>query len=359
MLMIRKGLLLILIIIGLITDIRGQNGGFNSIGINLYPGFLFGHRDDSKNLEAHIIGYEFSFYRKNIQAPWASKYNRPEIGLGFLYMYLGQPKLTGNVFAVLPSITTTIGHIGKADIRFKAGSGLGYLTKKFDPYTNRRNQAIGSHLNGAMQLFFLLEKKTKGNYSFNAGIGLTHFSNGSFRVPNLGVNMPSLYFGYSSSGKNQKVTIQKDTFRFRRWQTSFAYAYKERTLTKPKGFNIFNLNVVRLTAKSLKADWRIGSDIYLDKTHHYLEFPGEILKGLNPTELIELGFFGGHQWLISKVHFKIDVGFYAYKPSKNKFITYQRLGFNYHVSTRFFLTANLKTHFGIADHITWGVGYRI
>ena len=112
-------------------------------------------------------------------------------------------------------------------------------------------------------------------------------------------------------------------------------------------------------ARSLKADWRVGSDIYLDKTHHYLDYPGESLKGLNPQDMTEVGLFGGHQWLISKVHVKADVGFYLYKPSKNKFITYQRLGFNYHFDDHFYLTTNLKTHFGVADHFTWGIGYRI
>jgi len=357
--MLKWIIIFICFILSQVSEVKGQNGGFNSIGINVYPGYLVGHRDDAKNLESHIMGYELSLLQKNITSTWASLYNRPEIGCGLMFMNLGQPELTGNIFAIMPSITTTIGHLGKTDIRFKAGSGLGYLTKKFDAYTNRRNQAIGSHLNGAMQLFILLERLPSSGGAFNGGIGITHFSNGSFRVPNLGVNMPSLFFGYSLASVNRRSIHTVDTFEFRKWQTSFAYAFKERTLTRPKGFHIFNAEVVHLTRRSMKADWRQGMDIYTDKTHHYLDYPGESLKGLNPLEMTEVGIFVGHQWLLSKVHFKADVGIYLYKPSQNKFITYQRMGFNYHFHRHFYATANLKTHFGIADHFTWGIGYRL
>lgn len=334
--------------------------GFDNIGFNLYPGFLAAHRDDVKNMEAHTIGFEISLIKKNHSSIWAKAYKVPQIHWGFMYMYLGKPQLTGNVFAILPSFSRIIGHIGNTNIRFRAGSGVGYLTKKFEPYTNRRNQSIGSHLNGAMQLYLNLEgANPDAKYDYNFGIGITHFSNGSFRVPNLGVNMPSLLLGIStnSSYSDKKHTV--DTVPTYPWKYYFAYAFKERTLTKPHGFHIFNLNVVHITRRSTLRDWRLGGDIFLDKTHHYLDYPSASLKGLKPWEMTEIGVFGGHQWLVSRIHFKIDIGFYAYKPSNNKFFTYQRMGFDINVTDKFFISWNLKTHFGIADHFTWGIGYKL
>ena len=341
----------------LMQNSYGQKAGFSAVGVNTYPGFLVAHRDDSQNLEAHTWAVELSLIRKKINSVWADAYRRPEVSLGFMYMDLGQHQLTGRAFAILPSFTTTIGHLGKLDFRFKAGSGLGYLTKKFDPYTNRRNQAIGSHINGSMQLFFLLEHVGKA-YAVNGGIGITHFSNGSFRVPNLGVNMPSLHIGISTVPEKEQVPSLAPLEPVK-WQFSAAYAFKERTLTKPHGFNIFNVNAVRQFKRGVVTDWRLGGDVFLDKTHHYLDYPGEPLTGLKPWEMTEVGVFGGFQWLIARIHFKTDIGFYAYKPSKNKFFTYQRLGFDYHFHQNWYATMNLKTHFGIADHMSWGIGYRI
>lgn len=334
--------------------------GYNSIGVNTYPGFLIAHRDDSKNLEAHTLGIEFSLLKKEIKGSWARHYRDPEIALSMMYMNLGQPELTGNVFAILPSFGATLAQVGSTRIRYKAGSGIGYLTRKFDPYNNRRNQAIGSHFNGAMQLFLILEKPSgSGSLVYNMGLGITHFSNGSFRVPNLGVNMPSLHLGISTGSSRSLGAVPKDSLSFKRWKFAVAYAFKERTLTRPRGFHIINISATRLVPRSPVADWRLGSDIFTDKTHHYIDFPGESLKGLKPAELLEWGLYGGHQWLMGRVHFKADIGFYPYKPSKNKFITYQRMGFDVYLNQSLFLTSSLKTHFGIADHFTFGFGYRL
>ncbi|MBI1305226.1 MAG: hypothetical protein GC181_01280 [Bacteroidetes bacterium] len=346
---------LLSVLLGAITgDAFAQT--FNSCGFNIYPGFLVAHRDDCKNLEAHTLGVEFTAISRKINAPWATSYTEPEVALSAMFMNLGHPQLTGRVFAIMPSFSTTFAHLGNSRLRFKVGTGLGFLTKKFDAIENRRNQAIGSHINGSMQLYAYLSRDM-GKINFNAGLGITHYSNGSFRVPNLGVNMPSLYLTVTRIPEKES-TVGKKMVEEMKWNFLFAYAFKERTLTDPHGFNIFNFEAVRILPKGESTDWRLGSDIYLDKTHHYLDYPGESLKGLKPWEMTEVGVFGGYQWLITRVHLKADIGFYAYKPSRNKFFTYQRLGFDIHLTKNWFLTSNLKTHFGIADHMTWGLGYR-
>ncbi len=332
-----------------------------AIGINYYPGFLVAHREDSKNLEAHTHGIELQISKKQSVQPWADYYSKPEIYLGLLYMDLGIPEITGEAFAIMPGFETSLKSMKHSEIRIRFSTGLAYLTKKFDIYTNRRNQAIGSHLNGVMQGFATWETRSdKSPWHLQLGIGLTHFSNGSYRVPNLGVNMPSLYFGgnYLIEQKLDKNPI-KDTLNPTNWQLYFAYGFKERSLTQTTGFHIWNLGVTKTRRINLKRSWRYGGDIYIDKTHHFIDYPDEPLTGLTPPEVTELGLYVGHQLLISRVYFVTDIGFYPYKPSNNKFITYQRLAFNYHFNQHGYVMAALKTHFGIADHFTWGVGYRI
>lgn len=332
-----------------------------AIGVNYYPGFLVAHRDDSKNLEAHIHGVQIQISKQQSVQPWAKHYTKPELCMGFLYMNLGNPNLTGNAFAAMPGIETSLKSFQNSELRLRFSTGLAYLTKKFDIYTNRRNQAIGSHVNGVMQGLLSWKKQFPNvPMQVQAGICLTHFSNGSFRVPNLGVNMPSLFIGshYLINQKPHKNPI-KDTLNPVRWQVYGAYAFKERSLTNTTGFHIINIGATRLKNVNIKRSWRLGSEMFLDKTHQFIEHPDSDLKGLKPQEMTELGVYVGHQLLISRVYFVTDIGFYPYKPSNNKFITYQRLGFNYHFNQKMFAVVALKTHFGIADHFTWGVGYRI
>lgn len=189
---------------------------------------------------------------------------------------------------------------------------------------------------------------------------MTHFSNGSFRVPNLGVNMPSLMFGLNYPfGEYHPDHNTGDSLPDCKYQVSVSYAFKQLSLANPTPFNIVIFNGARIFRRNMVSDWRLGGDIFLDKQHMFLAHPDEPRVGLKPWQMTELGVFAGHQWLINRVHLITDIGFYLYKPSKYKFFTYQRLGLLVNVTDHVFVNSTLKVHFGVADFFDWGIGYRI
>lgn len=358
---VRFVLVFFILSFALLPNSWGQKPAYN-IGINALPGFLIAHREDSRNLEAHTLGFEIQLDRINItEKPWAQTYVNPRIGLNIMYMDLGQPNLTGKVFSIGPNFTTSLVSTPTNTLNLRAGTGMGYLTKRFDVYTNRRNQAIGSNLNGMIQVLMSWEHRFERlPLQSNVGIGLTHFSNGALRVPNLGVNMPHLQLGLSYRyGKVPSKYEAGDTIRNAKWGVIATYAFKERNMSNPKGFNIVNLSLERLVRINPVRHWRYGADLYFDKTHYFIDNKDSDLKGLRPWEMTEVGVYGGHQWLIYRVDLVMDVGLYAYRPSTHKFITYQRIGFKYHIHDNWFLRAALKTHFGVADFFDWGVGYKL
>jgi hypothetical protein len=356
---VRIGFLFVLVAVGWLTSASGQVFPYH-LGVNALPGFLIAHREDSKNLEAHVLGFEIQLSRAELyEKPWSQEYRKPRFGVNIMYMDLGHPELTGKAISVGPNFETTIYHRSNDQIHYRVGTGVGYLTKKFDPIDNRRNQAIGSNFNGLMQMKLMwLHQFNNLPIESTLGFGLTHFSNGSFRVPNLGVNMPSLILGLNYGyGNLPKEPEPWDTIKIPNWNLHLSYAFKSRSLADTKTFNIYNFGLERILRRSLTRQWRLGADLFFDKTHYYIENPDKPLTGLKPLEMTELGFFAGHQWLIYRVHVLFDVGLYAYKPSNNKFFTYQRLGFKYHMHKQFYFRTTLKTHFGVADFIDWGIGY--
>ncbi|MCB9260999.1 MAG: acyloxyacyl hydrolase [Flavobacteriales bacterium] len=331
-----------------------------AVGMNYYPGFLVAHRVDAQNLEAHIHGFQLQISKQQSVQPWASVYNKPKICMGFLYMDLGRPELTGKAFAAMPGFETSLTNRTKSNLRMRFSTGLAYLTKKFDVYTNRHNLAIGSHVNGVMQGLLLWEHQYNNlPLQSHVGIGLTHFSNGSFRIPNLGVNMPSLTFGlhYLIDQSNEQNPIV-DTLKPNKWQVHFAYGFKEQSLTNTTGFHIFNIEAVRIKRINIKRGWRFGTDFYRDRTYHFDPASVDNSQKLGLFEQLECGLFAGHQLLISRVYFITDFGAYLYKPTSSKYGIYQRIGFNYHFNQKGYAVLALKTHFGIADHFTWGLGYK-
>jgi hypothetical protein len=333
-------------------------------GVNYIPGFLYAHTDDARNLEAHTQAFDISVSRiNNRDHYWDKYYKNAQIGYNFLYMDLGKPKLTGKVYSLGISFQFRISGKDARHLALRMGTGIGYLTEKFDPYKNRSNMAIGSHFNGSIQLGLIYQTRLGSRMALRTGLGLIHFSNGSINVPNLGVNMPSLYLGlqYAYKKTNEPVAGAADKFptTMRKHELLLNYAYKERFTAKPRPFNIVSAGYRWIKPINMIRRWYLGADLVWDPTHPY----NHDLKNKNPRVGIdnstEFGVLIGHRYDIGRLGLITDVGFYILNPYQTKAFTYQRIGFRYEVNKNWFLNSTLKIHFGTADYFEWGIGYKL
>jgi hypothetical protein len=147
---------------------------------------------------------------------------------------MGNPSLNGSALAWHINIEANLKQRQHFHSAVRIGSGIGYLSKPYDLNTNKMNKAIGSHFNGNMQLMYKAYFDLTPKSALVLGLGVTHYSNGNFRRPNLGINMAHLSVGYL-----QKVKLS-DQFRSRQLPDLFP---------KP-GFAVFN-NVDSLPFKAL------------------------------------------------------------------------------------------------------------
>lgn len=338
------------------------------IGVNIHPGFLIAHRPDSRNLAGYSFGTEVLINQKYFSESsklWTS-YRGIQRGLSIFYFDLGDKDLLGNAIGISPNITTTLLSNNNASLKLRAGTGIAYLSKKFDAMSNRRNMAIGSHLNGVMQMTVFAQYETD-RLRLNAGAGITHFSNASFKFPNLGVNMPNVFLGAQADFNTGSLFLydlikDKGYINMGGLELRLGYAYKESGLVKPQSFHIRQLHAAyTMYPKNFRGHrmWRTGFDMNLDKTYAYSLNDKVDLTSIALIDQLELGVFGGTEWRLGKVDCYFDLGFYVFKPNQHKFFTYQKLGFKYNVTPQIFLQSALKTHFGIADYFEWGIGYRL
>ena len=328
-----------------------------------YPGFLYAHTVDARNLESHIKGFELSIASiDNRDKYWNRFYKNAEVGYNFIYLDLGQPKLTGKVFGLGANFQFRIAGKGNNYLALRLGTGIGYVTKKFDFYNNRQNMAIGSHWNGNIQLGLIYQSKISSRLSLKTGLGLTHYSNGSVSTPNLGINMPSLFLGLQMGyGKvDDKMADSLKAFRptLKRHQVLINYGYKEKFISNPRQFHIFNIGYRWLKTLTPVRRWYLGADLVWDPTHPYSHFLSNSNPRVGIDNSTELGVLIGHRYDIGRFAMLTDVGFYLLNPYQTKYFSYQRIGFRYELSKDWFLNGTLKVHFGTADYFEWGIGYK-
>jgi len=314
------------------------------------------------NMEAHTFGFEL-IYSSNFTG-WKqadSGYRHMRWGTGISYFNLGNPQLNGDIYAWHIHVETNLRKRKHFQSTLRFGSGIGYLTKPYDIHTNKKNKAIGSHLNGNMQVMYKAYFDLTSKTALTLGTGITHYSNGNFKRPNLGINIMHLNIGIC-----RKIKILEDThskplphlFPENGFEILAAYANKEIAVADTRRFNIFSTSLLYYFKHNQNRNWRIGPEVFFDKTYPYSLFQPSTLQHVKLAKMTEIALKAGHEFMFGRLAIVTDLGTYIYRPSQYKKRVYFAIGFNYFFNRGVVLQTRLKSHMAVADYFYWGAGYR-
>lgn len=313
-------------------------------------------------MEAHTYGVEL-IYSSNFSG-WKQmdeNYKNVFWGTGLTFFNLGNPSLNGQVLAWHIHIEAALGKNLKSPTTLRFGSGIGYLTKPYDLYTNKKNKAIGSNLNGNMQIMLKKYIGITPKSSLILGIGITHYSNGNFRRPNLGINMAHLDFGILR--KVQFVDHPKqrelgELFPRSGFEINFGYARKQIAVADTRFFNIYSSSLLYYFPHNKNRNWRVGPELFFDRTYPYTLFNEASLKNKKLSDITEVAIKVGHEFKFGRIGLVTDLGTYVYRPSDYKKRVYFSIGFNYFFGKGIVGQTRLKSHMAVADYFYWSGGYR-
>ena len=334
-------------------------------------GFLIPHKLEMEIFNAHFPSFEISISKQTFgSARWEFMYAYPIVGIAYWYSNLGTSPYLGDVHAVFPYINFPISPNKSTRLYFRTGVGLGYLTKRFDRLENYKNIAIGSHLNAAVSLSFELRAKLASRLYLNTSISLTHFSNGSMKTPNYGINIPSINAGlaYKLSKENayqrSKMLPELYPYEFdgKKWfqvQFGAGVGYKNMEAEIGGSYMVYALYANVLKQISFKSRLGIGFDVSYDGTDkRILETTGgEELNSFMPV--VKTGGNIAWELMISKVSLMFNIGGYFSGAYKTEGGIYEKIAIWYYLNENIYTSLTLKAHYARADYITLGVGYNL
>jgi len=195
----------------------------------------------------------------------------------------------------------------------------------------------------------------------SCGIGITHFSNGAVKMPNRGINIPSINLGLNYY-LHEKQFLKPETAIQNKSKNEFKiignWGIKEIYQSFGNKYMAYSLSGNCFRNFSTKRKLGIGLDIFYDTSNKKrLEEEGTIIS--NDFEIIKPGINIGHEWEISKLTIVFQIGSYLYTKDKNDGYIYDRLALQYDLKEHLFINVSLKTHFAKADFVEWGIGYKL
>lgn len=330
---------------------------------NFHHGFIVAHRPMVIPLQHdHINAFEAGLAVKtNGKKEWQRIYGSPEVGLSLSFWDLGNPEQLGTAVTLIPYLDFPMIKGKRSAFDLKCGWGIGYLEKPFNADDNHKNIAIGSNLNYALTVQPRFKTHITNNLVFNCGVAISHLSNGSTVTPNLGLNLASITGGltYKLGKELIRSTDPLPDFNKSSRVAFFAAAsFKQVYPADGKNYFACSISGEKMWQVSRKSGLGLGVDLFYDASISQ-KLEERDMKLNNSVESLRLGIHGGYELVMSDFSFIFNFGGYLYSKLTNDGNLYQRVGLRYRFTDRFFALMQLKAHWGKADFIEWGLGYRI
>jgi hypothetical protein len=290
---------------------------------------------------------------------WQQANRNPQIGLSLLYGNSGSRRYIGNVAALFPYIKFPLLKTTRNTTSFRLGFGAGWVQKPYNKETNTKNLMIGTSLNGCINMLLEQEWQVYKNLYLNAGFSFSHFSNGSFTLPNLGLNIPALSLGLRYAMQPVTPAYNRQAWPpFTKQWHYYAYTFAAGKESYPLESPVYLVNTLMLEAVrdfSYTARLGIGLNGTMDRSLSRETVTYEFNRS-DPQW--QTSVYALYEHVIGNLSIPFQWGVYLY--NKYQFTPfYQVIGLRYRFLPHWIGAVQLKAHLGKADYIQWGLGYKL
>lgn len=317
--------------------------GINTDSISL-PGSIYNAID---------IRYGWKSQRNGL---YRSLYRHPTFGLGFYAATFARPEI-GSPNAFYGFVDFPFWNKNKHwEWLYSLAVGLSYNFNPYDREKNPLNTLIGSRQNAYIHFHSRANYHLNQRLSIGMGLGFTHFSNGAYRLPNVGLNKVSVLLGVQyrmsrDSLNNQETNLPNYS---RRHQTEIFWSNGLKNL-RPGGALYWKsgLGINHTWSIDHRYSLGLGADVFFRSGS--LETSGQGEKPVNA------GLSVAWTWMITeRLYVPINIGAYlqTYTEPGTQSRIYERIGIRYLINRNVFAGVSIKAHKHVADFTEWTIGYR-
>ncbi|SDD51092.1 Lipid A 3-O-deacylase (PagL) [Algoriphagus faecimaris] len=320
--------------------------------------------DEVKDLVSYR-GIDVRFgWRKVSSDYYAQLYRYPTYGLGFTmaipyYSEIGRPQSI-YAFGEFPFSRKRMER--KFNFSYFGQIGLGFNLNPYDSLDNPLNQYIGSEVNAYVQLGLKANYQISKRIDLFSTLGLKHYSNGSTRKPNAGINLIPLSLGMRY--RLEPATLPKESEQAALpprlsknfLDISFSGGIKNYVIEEPSYFR-GGMGLTYLRDGGVKYRYGVGLDVFyaggLDR-----RFPDEVFE---LRDKFSLAVIAAWEWKLNeRLYVPIAFGAYIHRNEINQESTwfYERIGIRYRFFDQLFGGFQIKAHKVKADFFEFTVGYR-
>jgi len=192
-------------------------GFYNVVDVKYHRGsFLKNSHSLDNIMDNPYDSYDvrIGFQSTGLKKKYDQLYGFPVYGVGFYHVFFKGGEL-GAPQALYLFMRSPVIRGKKLSWNWELAAGLAYGFYKYDPNVNPEQQVIGSNHNVYFNVATGISYPVNQRFDLTLDFDLTHFSNGSTRTPNIGVNLAGLALGarYSFNPIRNYTKLIDSTYR--------------------------------------------------------------------------------------------------------------------------------------------------
>ncbi len=306
------------------------------------------------------IDVRLGFRKTNPDDIYGTVYRRPYMGIGwysstFQNADIGKP----NALYYFMTIPFVFEQNKKLTFNYTGAFGLSYNFNPFDSIQNPANIFIGSYRNCYVHLGLEANYKFSEKWQANATLGFKHFSNGSFKKPNYGINLIPLTLGVTYKVGDDKVEHYRrpvpEFIKNNQLNLTLAFGSKNYVNEDPNYLKM-TMGINYLRAVNYKYRIGVGIDVFYSGASELRTESGTS----SFSDAFSYAIVPNWEWIITeKLYIPLGVGIYLHRNVENdeKYGYYERAGIRYRVTDHLSAGVTIKAHAGVADYFEWTLGY--
>ncbi len=371
---------------------QGERCLEHSLSVEYRPNYILPTNDFLKgeNIYRQTIPYSASVhlryafgFRPGSQADRI--YGGAYQGIGFSGYFFPDPEEIGSPYAFYLFQGARIARIAPAfSLNYEWNFGLSTGWKPYDKNYNANNKMMGSKMNAYIDVNIYFSWRFSRLFDLNAGVDLTHFSNGNTWVPNAGLNTVGLKAGVTAwfNRKDRLIPrkvrtcktggfprhVSYDLTLFGSWRRKGVDYYGQGQIASPKaypvvGFNfspMYNLSYKLRLGLSLDGVFDSSANVYLeDQIVSVGDSPDLVFKRPNAGRQLALGLSGRAEYVMPYFTVGFGVGSNVFHGKGDLDALYQMLYLKINATRNSFVHIGYSLqNFQDPNFLMLGVGFR-
>lgn len=327
-------------------------------GLQQEFGFVWAHRGGLHHLvTAHLVKTQLDVMPKWMQLQAVSEaYPNSLTGISVGWLDYRNPTL-GYMVPVTGFFENRFGG-PKIYFNYRIAAGFSIGNRKFILENNVANSAISSNVNMAAQATLALNYKFTSEWQAKTGLSLQHYSNGSIRQPNMGLNLPTAILSITYLPEWKKPEQPKPIPSTKKWmiQSGAGLGFKRMAYQPQTLYSLWFFHGWLGYRQGQKSTWWFGIDAVRNSSlvQHKINFK----EYANRNSIWQTAMVAGHEWHVGKASLLTQLGYTltnAFPLVEERL--FQRYGVRFKVYKSYQAGLLLKAYRGRADSFEWHMAY--